>query len=199
MPSKKFVPTDQQKHIVAQLCGAKMSWDSLRLLILNPATNKPISKETLQSAREELAVGKARVQSILIRSFIDLVEDRQGNSNARWSATMWGLERLCGFNPSNIAMRVGASGDDGQKTIRLEFVQPDPKNWQDDEPKALPGRPGGAERGPPAPDPYARERRDYPSQQPEPPARQDYDLDMSLKGDLPAGGVPPRRKGFDWS
>lgn len=189
MASKKFVASEQQKHIVAQLCGAKMSWDNLRLLILNPATGKPISKETLQSAfREELAVGKARVQSILIRSFIDLVEDRQGNSNARWSATMWGLERLCGFQPNGFGMRVGASGEEKEKTISIQFVQPNPDNWKDDpEPQRLPA-PGRGERRPPTPDPYAREP---------PPARQDYDLDMSLKGDLPRGGVPPRGK-FNW-
>lgn len=60
---KRFVPTSEQRHIVAVLAGARMTHAKLCQLIVWPGTQKTISLETLARAfAPELAAGKAQLK-----------------------------------------------------------------------------------------------------------------------------------------
>jgi hypothetical protein len=100
-----------------------MTWDELCLLVLNPRTGKPISKDTLGRAfASELAVGKARFKSLLVTSWLDIV--RNGEHNARWSAVQWGLQHIAGFRDDAAGLQMNIGGDGADKGLRVEFIIP---------------------------------------------------------------------------
>jgi hypothetical protein len=117
-----FTPSEDQKFVVSQLCGV-MNWDNLRLLIRNPHTGKAISKETLQKAfPEELATGKALLQQAVFSSFVELPKS-DTKFHAKWSATEWGLQYLCGFRSDNPSAQLSLEDRNGRK-MTIDFVVP---------------------------------------------------------------------------
>lgn len=61
-----------------------MTWDELCLLIINPKTGKPISKDTLAKVfAEELAAGRSKLKKILLNAWLDTVENGEGYNRSR--------------------------------------------------------------------------------------------------------------------
>lgn len=112
-----FVPSAQQRVFVAAMAGMRMTWDEITSTIINPNTNKPISKETLQKAFEyELAVGKQRLKSVIVTKYMEKL------AAGDWNAISFGLRHICGFRDDAPASAV----EDGRQTteIRVSFVRP---------------------------------------------------------------------------
>src|SRR5215468_4965241 len=66
-----FVPTDDDRNIVGVLSACGIPQERIRLVVLNPATGKPIEIETLQRAfAYELEAGRAQTDLIFATSLI---------------------------------------------------------------------------------------------------------------------------------
>lgn len=58
---KPFVPTEEQKQLVEKVASLGLRWDQIATLVINPETQKAISKNTLHEYfPEELERGIAR-------------------------------------------------------------------------------------------------------------------------------------------
>jgi hypothetical protein len=135
----RFTPTDQQRHLVT-LCAGGMSQHEIARLVLNPRTNKPFNAETLvKYFPQELAVGTAKSKAMILGQYHQLIAKGSENS------VLFGMRAVIGFDDRNppVTMRLGVSGPDGKSsTINIEFVQPDPSRFRDDdEPARLPAPP----------------------------------------------------------
>jgi hypothetical protein len=117
-----FTPSAEQRQFVAAMTGMRMTWEEIRLLVINPRTNEPISKETLQKAfAAELADGKAKLKRVISEKF------RNALDNSDPWALQWGLKYINGWRDDGVSVSVGATGDDGEKqvsSIQVSFVHP---------------------------------------------------------------------------
>jgi hypothetical protein len=169
---KPFVPSADQRHVVSVLAGARMTWDELCTLIINPKTGKPITKETLGKAfPEELANGKAKLKKILINGWLDVVQNGQGYD--RWRAIEWGLQHINGFRDDAPGVHLNINEDSEQRSLSVEFVMPDKTRLSalDGQPfiehrqhraehQEQPGRQSKPRRIAPSPDDLVLERND---------------------------------------
>jgi hypothetical protein len=120
----RFVPTDEQRSFVGAMAGFK-NWEDMRHLIINPRTQQPISRETLQKAfAAELAAGKALLQTKIQKSYLQLLEDRH------WWAVHFGLTQICGYDKA-IPTFNGNAID--VPAIEVTFVSPTRRQLPDDE------------------------------------------------------------------
>jgi len=119
----EFEPDGQQKRFVAAMAGMRMSWDEIRLVVINPRTGRPISKETLQRAfAQELEVGKAKLKALIIAKYHAKLDDGD------WNAINFGLKHVCGFRDDPLATQIGATAlhdsDKPKTSVLVEFVVP---------------------------------------------------------------------------
>jgi hypothetical protein len=88
-----FIPTRRQRAAVSLLAGGKMSFDEIAQTIINPQTEKPISRDTLMKAfAQELEVGRAMLKAKALRKLDEAVEEGQ-----QW-AVMAVLKHVNGYN-----------------------------------------------------------------------------------------------------
>jgi hypothetical protein len=131
---ERFVPTDEQRHVVGFLSGCRMSQEEICHLIVWPGTNKTICKETLATAfAVELASGKANVKKELLSEWLDVV--RNGEDHARWRAIEFGLKVINGWRDdpaASVAMNI--NGDTGINKLSVEFVLPSGERFGIDTP-----------------------------------------------------------------
>ena len=120
----EFEPDAQQKRFVAAMAGMRMSWDEIRLVVINPRTGRPISKETLQRAfADELEAGKAQLKARIVTKYYAKLDDGD------WNAINFGLKHICGFRDDPLSMRIGGAtapnGSENPNTsVQVEFVVP---------------------------------------------------------------------------
>ena len=118
---KPFVPTPDQRHVVGFLAGARMTWDELCLLVINPRTGKPISKDTLARAfPDELANGRSQLKKILLNQWLDVVKNGEGYD--RWRAIEFGLRHINGWRDDapSVQMNIG----DEHPGMQIAFILP---------------------------------------------------------------------------
>jgi hypothetical protein len=125
----RFVPTEEQRRLVASMAGFRMSREELAWVIINPRTREPISVPTLLSAfKTELKTGRARLKTIAQTRFLDRL------NHGDWNAIYFALRFVCGYRET-IDPRFMLPVDEGEergKTINIQFVsgpgqqQPEP-------------------------------------------------------------------------
>lgn len=115
-----FAPTAEQRGFVAAMVGVKMTWDEICLLVVNPRTGRPISKETLQRHfMQELADGKAKLKALVGRRFMEAIEAREA-----W-ALQFALRHINGWKDSDLNVAVSGGGDGPMAgRVTVEFVVP---------------------------------------------------------------------------
>jgi hypothetical protein len=116
-----FVPTKTQRVMVSELAGLRMSWDELTTLIVNPRTNKPITKTTLARVfATELAQARGRLKQLIGRSFYAALQ-----AGEPW-ATRLAMKNVLGWSSGTLVPML--DGDEQRpRTIAITFHTPDPK------------------------------------------------------------------------
>jgi hypothetical protein len=72
---RDFKPSQAQKDLVAKLVAMKMQWDEIRLLVINPRTQEPITKMTLRKHfARELAAGSAMLKELVTTKYYEALE-----------------------------------------------------------------------------------------------------------------------------
>ena len=115
-----FIPTDEQRRFVTAMAGIRMTWEEIRLLVINPTTGEPITKTTLSRAfRRELADGKAKLKSIVAKRFYEALH--RGDP---WAVQM-GLKTQFGWKPDGASGFLMPPDLEGERpAMRIEFVLP---------------------------------------------------------------------------
>jgi hypothetical protein len=118
-----FVATSEQRQMVAQLAGLKVSWEELRKLIVNPRTNRPIAKSSFSRIfAQELEQARGKLKELVASGFYRALANGEA-----WALRLalknvfhWSLE-------NNTAMPAMDVEDQQQKKIEVVFCTPDPK------------------------------------------------------------------------
>ena len=123
-----FVPTDEQRHIVAVLSGLRVNWDEIRKLILNPRTGLPIPKTTLsRHFRRELDVGAVALKQLIASKYFAALD-----AGEAWAVRL-GMRNRFGwiFEGSNALPPdvMGAVGSEPE--MKISFVLPDKREMRD--------------------------------------------------------------------
>ena len=125
-----FIPTDEQRRFVTAMAGIRMTWEEIRLLVVNPQTGEPITKTTLARAfKRELTNGKAKLKSLVATRFYEAL--RRGDA---WAVQM-GLKTQFGWKPDGaggVIMPLDLEGE--RPEMKIVFVVPTAKP-EDDEPE----------------------------------------------------------------
>src|SRR5215472_4123742 len=115
-----FKPTPAQRELVTILIGMRMTWDQVRLLVINPRTGEPIAKTALSKHfRRELAEGGAQLKALIASKYhTALVEGRD------WAVRM-GLRNKFGWlNEGSTQLPVENLDLDDNRNIQIQFVMP---------------------------------------------------------------------------
>jgi hypothetical protein len=125
-----FIPTDEQRRFVTAMAGIRMTWEEIRLLVINPTTGEPITKTTLSRAfGRELADGKAKLKSIVAKRFYEALH--RGDA---WAVQM-GLKTQFGWKPDGAGGVIMPPDLEGERPeMKIVFVVPTAKP-EDDEPE----------------------------------------------------------------
>lgn len=114
-----FVPTEDQRRFVTAMAGTRMTWDEMCLLIINPTTGRPVSKETLgKYFPDELANGKAKLKSVVTSRWMDAI-----GRGEQW-AVQFALRHVCGYKEDAMGIRASTSEGGNGNALTLEFVLP---------------------------------------------------------------------------
>jgi hypothetical protein len=117
-----FIPTIEQRNFVSAMAGFRMTWDEIAQLVINPRTERSISKETLGKVfANELAVGKAKLKSQIQSRYLERLDAGE------WNAIQFGLKNICDY--PDASMNIPVMGVDGQaiSSIEVHFVTASPK------------------------------------------------------------------------
>jgi hypothetical protein len=118
------------------LAGFRMSQDEIRLLIINPRTEQPISKVVLQKTfQHELTAGPGKLKMILGTRFIERVNAGDTHAILFGMRSIWGLRD--DGDPAQLRLSMGGDGGRPQ-AMRIEFVHPRRRPDDDDGPLPLP-------------------------------------------------------------
>jgi hypothetical protein len=153
----KFVPTDEQRRLVAILSGFCVNQDEICKLIPGCNGNKRISKITLhRHFKAELETGNIALKELIARKFVDALEEswaiRLGLKNKmKWSITDHGA-----LPPETLE-------GDGTPEIQITFVTPSAKQAPivDAEPSAYPSDAKPDSDRPALEPPRPRQRTDF--------------------------------------
>jgi hypothetical protein len=139
-----FKPNDAQRDMVKLMTGFGIPQDRIRLIIPNPNTGNPITKETLEIAfREEIRVGSMEMDGIAMTSLARRV--KEGNM----TAIIWYMKNRMGWKDvvQNQNQQIGPNGEIIDATVPLfppkltlvfareqaeDVTQPGPKEAKDD-------------------------------------------------------------------
>jgi hypothetical protein len=73
--TKVFRPTDAQRRAVSMLAALHVSWDEIRLCIINPHNSEAIAKSTLARAfRKDLARSSAAFKELVANKYFEKLE-----------------------------------------------------------------------------------------------------------------------------
>jgi hypothetical protein len=124
-----FVPTEEQRRMVAGMASVRMSQQEMTNIIWNPHTNKPLGKKALiKHFRRELIEGADKLRALLGQRWLDLIYSK--DDRVAWHAVEFGLKYICGYREGspqvNVALQQkGVPGIDS--TFKIEFVGVDNK------------------------------------------------------------------------
>jgi hypothetical protein len=121
-----FVPTDDQRRLVAGMASVRMSQEEMRQIIWNPHTNKPLGKSALiKHFRRELTEGVDKLRAVLGQRWLELIYS--ADDRVAWHAVEFGLKYMCGYNESTAPqVNIAASNGSGQN-FEISFVAPSGK------------------------------------------------------------------------
>jgi hypothetical protein len=72
---KAFKPTDAQRRAVSMLAALHVSWDEIRLVVINPHNGEAIAKSTLARAfRKELSRSSAALKELVASKYFEALE-----------------------------------------------------------------------------------------------------------------------------
>jgi hypothetical protein len=117
-----FVPTDDQRRLVAGMASVRMSQEEMRQILWNPHTGKPLTKSTLiKHFRRELTEGASKLRAVLGQRWLDLIYSK--DDRVAWHAVEFGLKYICGYRDDapmvNMAVQQNGSIDGA---FKIEFV-----------------------------------------------------------------------------
>ena len=118
---KTFVPTADQRNAVKTMSGLGISEDKIRLAIINPQTNKPISTPTLRRAfRHEIDTAQTELNTSVGNALIKAALGERPISGepiksdaARVNAMMFYLECRAGWKRGMLLQHGNPTGPDG--------------------------------------------------------------------------------------
>ena len=118
---KTFVPTADQRNTVKIMARLGIPEDKICLTVINPQTNKPISKPTLQRAfRNEIATGQTELTTLVGTALVDAALGKRPDGGepiksdaARVSAMTFFLECRAGWKRGMVLQHGNPSGPDG--------------------------------------------------------------------------------------
>jgi hypothetical protein len=127
-----FQPTEDQRRWVRAMAGFKMTWDEMCLLVINPRTGKPISKETFGKAfAAELANGKARLKQLIATKYLERL-----NAGDAW-AIQFGFRHIFGWQENENDVTVAVNGPDANDKsgpmLQVSFVTPKANGHAEDD------------------------------------------------------------------
>jgi hypothetical protein len=125
-----FKPTQAQRELVTILIGMKMTWDQVRLLVINPRTGEPIAKTALSKHfRRELAEGGAQLKALIASKY------HQALQNGDCWAVRMGLRNKFGWlNEGSTPLPADSLELEGDPKIQIEFVLPTAKRLEEPKP-----------------------------------------------------------------
>jgi hypothetical protein len=121
MAFRKFIATAEQRRFVAVMSGVGMSHARISEVITDPATNRPLNKNTLERVfRQELSGGKSKLQSKILGQWYVKLMNGDG-----W-AIQWGLRCICGLrDDAPLSISIGSDASDAQdEGITVSFIRP---------------------------------------------------------------------------
>jgi hypothetical protein len=118
---KIFVPSADQCNTVKIMSGLGIPEDKICLTVINPQTNKPISKPTLHRAfRNEIATGQTELTTLVGTALVDAALGKRPpggepikSDAARVSAMTFYLECRAGWKRGMVLQHGNPSGPDG--------------------------------------------------------------------------------------
>jgi hypothetical protein len=162
--TKVFRPTDAPRRAVSMLAALHVSWDEIRLCVINPANGEAIAKSTLSRAlKKELSRSAAALKELVASKYFEALE--RGD---QW-AIRAGLRQRFGwtFEGSQPPLEAITSFANGEDRIAIKFVMPS-KPPVDITPPS------------PPPSPYAGEAPDLSKPALEPPSHRTVDPGYGL-------------------
>src|SRR5262249_51077286 len=116
----KFVPTEEQRALVEACAAMHMNQDKIRLLVLNPANNKPVCKEILNRAfKRELQVGSTKLKELIASAYITAL--RNGES---WAVRLSLKNKFCWSIGDNGTLPAEMLEDNSTPEMQITFVVP---------------------------------------------------------------------------
>jgi hypothetical protein len=123
----RFEPTNEQRAFVSTMAGFRMTLPEIASLIIDPHTNKSISRITLiRKFHTELHTARPKLKTLIQTKYL---EQLRGN---RWEAIRWGLAHLAGFTEDaahpSLATTLSIEGHGPNvPSVEVKFVLPTPK------------------------------------------------------------------------
>jgi hypothetical protein len=152
--SPKFVPDDNQRHVVLSCAGMKMSRTEIAQLIRNPHTGEALSLKVFDKVfKDEMQQGGANLKGTIATQYAKALEA------GKEFAVRLGLRNKFGWvnEGSQPPPALLIENNTGTEEIQIRFF-PGPGN-----------KPEPVDITPPAPDPYANQQPDPSLPQIEPP------------------------------
>ena len=132
---KQFVPTADQRHAVKAMIGLGITEDKICLTVLNPQSNKPISKPTLQRAfRHEIATAQTELNTAVATALVDAALGRPcggepiKSDTARVNATTFFLECRAGWKRGMTLQHGNPTGPNGNAIPFIYHANPTDAN-----------------------------------------------------------------------
>jgi hypothetical protein len=119
----RFEPTQEQRTMVAQLAGLKVSWEELRKLVVNPRTNRPIAKTSFSRIfAQELEQARGKLKELIASGFYSALANGEA-----WALRL-ALKNVFHYSlENNSQLPVMDVEEQQQKRIEVVFCTPDPK------------------------------------------------------------------------
>jgi hypothetical protein len=129
---KTFVPTADQRNTVKVMASFGIAEDKICLTVINPQTNKPISKPTLQRAfRHEIATAQTQLNTAIATALVDAALGRRPsggepikNDRARVDAMKFFLEFRAGWQRGVTLQHGNPTGPDGNPIPFFYYANP---------------------------------------------------------------------------
>jgi hypothetical protein len=126
-----FTPTKEQRGFVWAMAGLKMTHDEIAAVVLNPKTDAPIDKKTLEKHFAlELATGKQRLKSVIGSKYMERL-----SAGDAW-AIQFGFRHIHQWKDNDLS--IAMDGESEMKSIKIEFVKPSNGHADDDDDFVVP-------------------------------------------------------------
>src|SRR5262249_16167602 len=116
----RFEPNEAQREAVSQMAAGGMTLDEIAALVINPATAKPVKRDTLTKAFvAELAAGRAGIKALAIKNLHKALEAGD------WKSTQWALENINGISRDTANKLNISLGFQPPQPVFIDYKAPD--------------------------------------------------------------------------